>query len=101
MAAGGRRVSPMAAALEDVEPHVLRALRKVIIGIGLALASPFLALTILFLLLDKPLLWAGVTGNIAGALLAASLVAYLVVRAKIRSVRRSIAAAEGYLGSGP
>lgn len=89
----------LAAALEDTEPHVLRGLRKVILGAAAVLASPFLMLTFLFFLLEKPWTWMAVTGSIAGCIFAAALVGYLMLRARIRGVRRSISMAEGYLGT--
>lgn len=77
-------------ALEKEERDVIRFLRRVLLNVALWVASPFLALAFLFLLLQKPALWILVPLAVALLLLAAALVLFLVVRARLRATRRSV-----------
>lgn len=94
-----------AAALEAwdrAEPHVLRLLLKVVLNVTVVVAAPFLALALLFLYLQKPLLWPLVPGALGGLVLVSGLVAYLVLRAKLRQLRAKVEAArdlEGWVGA--
>lgn len=90
------RRGPAAAALDawdHAEPHVLRLLLKVALTGAFLAATPFLALALLFLLLQKPLLWVAIPVGAAATLLLLGLCAYLVLRAKLRRLRARVEAA--------
>lgn len=89
-------------AWDRAEPHVLRLFLKVVLKASVVIATPFLALALLFLYLGKPWLWLLVPGALGGLVLVLGLVAFLVLRAKLRRLRAKVEAArdlEGWVGS--
>lgn len=79
-------------AWDQAEPHVLRFVLKAVLTVSVTIATPFLALAILFLLLAKPLLWVAIPASIGALLLALGLVAFLVLRHKLRRLRAKVEA---------
>lgn len=77
---------------DQVEPRVLRFLRRVSLKVGLVAAAPFLALALLFALLAKPLSWVLVPAVVGALLVGLALVAYLLLRRQLRRLRAKVEA---------
>lgn len=80
-------------AWDAAEPHVLKFLLKVVLKVSIVLATPFLALSFLFLLLEKPLVWPLVPAILGALVLLSGLAGFLVLRAKLRRLRAKVEAA--------
>lgn len=76
---------------DELEPQVLAFLLRVVLMVGAVVASPFLALALLFFLLDRPFWWWIAVPLIAALLpILAAIVGWFFVRAKLRGARAKI-----------
>lgn len=79
---------------DEAEPRLMGFLLKVLLKISLVAATPFFALTLLFLYLQKPLLWMIIPASIGVLVMLAGVALWLVVRAKLRGLRERLSWAE-------